>query len=74
MCLTSENYIVPTSRTSAVRRFKPSPEVFLDWNYTSLSLKYASNQTIAMTRGRVLGYTLIKSSQLTPPVLAAHLR
>jgi len=28
----------------------------VDWNYTSLPLKFASNQTIAETRGRVLGY------------------
>ncbi|KAJ7829554.1 hypothetical protein B0H13DRAFT_2435621 [Mycena leptocephala] len=31
------------------------PRSSVDWNYTSLPLKYASNQTIAMTRGRVLG-------------------
>ncbi|KAJ6508137.1 hypothetical protein C8R45DRAFT_966437 [Mycena sanguinolenta] len=28
---------------------------FVDWNYTSLPLKFAANQTIAMTRGKVLG-------------------
>jgi choline dehydrogenase-like flavoprotein len=27
----------------------------VDWNYTSLPLKFASNQIIAETRGRVLG-------------------
>ncbi|KAK6977206.1 L-sorbose 1-dehydrogenase [Favolaschia claudopus] len=31
------------------------PGSSVDWNYTSLPLQYAAGQTIAMTRGRVLG-------------------
>ncbi|KAF7350207.1 L-sorbose 1-dehydrogenase [Mycena venus] len=33
------------------------PGSSVDWNYTSQPLKFASNQTIAMTRGKVLGGT-----------------
>ncbi|KAJ7277102.1 hypothetical protein C8J57DRAFT_1503939 [Mycena rebaudengoi] len=32
------------------------PGSSVDWNYTSLPLKFASNQIIAETRGKVLGY------------------
>ncbi|KAF7341819.1 L-sorbose 1-dehydrogenase [Mycena sanguinolenta] len=31
------------------------PNTSVDWNYTSQPLKFATNQTVAMTRGHVLG-------------------
>lgn len=55
-CLSLTRIISPNIGNLSGPSIQALPGSSVDWNYKSQPLKFASNQTIAMTRGKVLGY------------------
>ncbi|KAJ7704904.1 hypothetical protein B0H17DRAFT_1193392 [Mycena rosella] len=51
----SDGFNNPNIGNLSISSIQALPGSSVDWNYTSLPLKFASNQIIAETRGRVLG-------------------